>query len=344
MRLTQLISEYLFGPRRLRKAVAGACLIGGLVAAQVCAGEAGSQPQAEATGSPSWERVAETAAFSPRDTAEDVVFGGKLWLSNGYVTGGTLVRDLWSSGDGVTWELVSDNTPYDGYSEMVVHDGKIWAVKASVWNSSDGVNWKQVSGKTPFGERTYGELVVFRGRMWQLGSGNDVWNTADGAKWQCANPNAPFGNRYASAVAVYGDKLWLMGGATSATSDPPEKHYPKYTTHNDVWCSSDGVEWTRVLEHAPWAERMWFVPKVYAGKLWIIGGFSNRRDVNFAEAWYTEDGKTWREYGSAVMFSPRHEVTPYVFNGSLWVVDGNMWPLMNDVWRLTLLEGKEIDW
>ena len=40
------------------------------------------------------------------------------------------------------------------------------------------------------------------------------------------------------------------------------------------------------------------------------------------------------------MFSPRHEVTSYVFGGSLWVVDGNMWPLMNDVWRLTLPEAK----
>ena len=97
MRLTQLVSEYLVGPRRLRKAVAGACLIGGLVTAQVCVGEAGSQPQAEATESPSWVRVVEKAAFSPRDTAEDVVFDGKMWLSNGYVAGGKLVRDLWSS-------------------------------------------------------------------------------------------------------------------------------------------------------------------------------------------------------------------------------------------------------
>jgi len=63
-----------------------------------------------------------------------------------------------------------------------------------------------------------------------------------------------------------------------------------------------------------------FVAKVYAGKLWIIGGFSNRRSVNFAEVWFTDDGKNWQEYKSDMMFSPRHEVTPYVFNGSLWVV------------------------
>jgi hypothetical protein len=337
----QLISECLVGSRLRRHAVAKAFLVGALLATQVGVAQVGLQPQAEVPKLPSWARVTEKTAFSPRDTAEDVVFGGKMWLSNGYVAGGKLVRDLWSSSDGAAWELVSDDTPYDGYSEMVVYEGKIWAVKGSVWNSSDGVHWNQVSQKTPFGARGYGELAVFRGRMWQLGSGNDLWSTADGVEWECARANAPFGPRYGSAATVFGDMLWLMGGATTEASDPPEKHYPKYTTHNDVWCSSDGAKWTQVLEHAPWAERMWFVAKVYAGKLWISGGFSNRKSVNFAEVWWTEDGKNWQEYKSALLFSPRHEVTPYVFNGSLWVVGGNMWPLMNDVWRLSLPEGKE---
>ncbi|MBM4079446.1 MAG: hypothetical protein FJ278_07080, partial [Planctomycetes bacterium] len=171
---------------------AKSCLLGAVVIMLAGNSQVGSQPQADTPKPPSWMRVAEKAAFSPRDTAEDMVFNGKMWISNGYVAGGKLVRDLWSSSDGVTWTLVSDNTPYDGYGEMVVYDGKIWAVKASVWNSSDGVNWKQVSEKTPFGARGYGELVVFRDRMWQLGSGKDVWHTADGVKWECANANAPF--------------------------------------------------------------------------------------------------------------------------------------------------------
>ena len=149
MPLSRFIS-YLAVARLSQQAVAAACLIAGLATTQVYAGQIGAQPQVEATTkAPPWVRVVEKAAFSPRDTAEDVVFHGRMWLSNGYHTGGKLVRDLWSSSDGVTWELVTDNTPYDGYSEMVVYDGKIWAVKASVWNSSDGVNWKQVSRRRP---------------------------------------------------------------------------------------------------------------------------------------------------------------------------------------------------
>lgn len=285
---------------------------------------------------PAWQLMSPVCAFSIRDTAEPVVFKGAMWLSNGYANSGVLDRDLWRSTDGVNWTRVLEKTPYDGYSEMTLYRDKLWAVKGSVWNSDDGVNWTQVCEKTPFGTRGYGELVVFKGRMWQLGSGNDVWHSEDGAHWECAIADAPFGPRYGSAVAVYADKLWLMGGATNQSSDPPEKHYPKYTTHNDVWCSEDGARWTRVAEHAPWAQRMWFVAVEYVGKLWIIGGFSNREKVNFAEAWHTTDGLAWTPCVSEPMFSPRHEPSPFVYNGSLWVIAGNSWPLTNDSWRLTM--------
>jgi hypothetical protein len=284
----------------------------------------------------SWVQVTAKAAFTPRDTAEDLVYDGKMWLSNAYHNGNVLVRDLWSSTDGMTWTKVLDNTPYDGYSEMVVYDNKMWAIKGSVWSSTDGVNWKQVAERTPFGVRGYGEVVVHDGKMWQLGSGEDVWHTTDGVHWTCATKSAPYGKRFASAVAVYDGKLWVMGGSTPVASDPPEKHYKSVTTHNDVWCSTDGATWTKVLEHAPWAERQWFIAKVYRDKLWIIGGFDNRHSANFNDVWYTEDGKNWREFKSETKFSPRHEPTCYVFKDSLWVVAGNSWPLQNDVWRLAL--------
>ena len=55
-----------------------------------------------------WTQVVDSAAFSPRDTAEDLVYDGRMWLSNGYYHGDVLTRDLWSSSNGVTWDLVND--------------------------------------------------------------------------------------------------------------------------------------------------------------------------------------------------------------------------------------------
>ncbi|NCO40193.1 MAG: hypothetical protein COZ06_35640 [Armatimonadetes bacterium CG_4_10_14_3_um_filter_66_18] len=70
--------------------------------------------------------------------------------------------------------------------------------------------------------------------------------------------------------------------------------------------------------------------------IWIIGGFSNRKSLNCAEAWYTKDGATWQQLLPKPPWSPRHEPTCYVFDDSLWVVAGNSWPLMNDVWRVSV--------
>ena len=296
-----------------------------------------SSPEAIATESPApdWVCVIEHAPFTERDTSEGVVFGGKLWLSNGYITGGALVRDLWNSTDGIKWNLVTTNTPYDGYAEMSVYDGKIWAVKQSVWNTADGVNWRQVLEKTPFGIRGYGELLVHDDKMWQLGSGRDVWHTTDGAVWNCATTNVPYGPRFASAAVSFKGKLWVMGGSVEKTNTPPENVYQQFTTYNDVWSSADGATWTRAVEHAPWGPRMWFVPIVYANRLWIIGGFDNVHRANFDDVWWTEDGIQWHRLETKTRFSPRHEVTAYVHENSLWVVAGNSWPLMNDVWKLT---------
>jgi len=282
-----------------------------------------------------WVRVTEHTPFAPRDTSEGVVFGGKMWLSNGWLGENKLERDLWSSTDGVTWTLVSTNTPYNGYAEMTVYRGKIWAVQGSVWSSADGAHWQQVAEKTPFGARGYGELLVHKGRMWQLGSGQDVWNTRDGVRWNCLTTNAAYGPRFATAAASFKGRLWVMGGATEKTNTPPEKLYKKFTTFNDVWCSAAGADWTRAVEHAPWGPRMWFIPIVYADRLWIIGGFDNVHRANFDDVWWTQDGVAWHRLETKTKFSPRHEATIYVYDKSLWVVAGNSWPLMNDVWRLT---------
>ena len=287
-----------------------------------------------------WTKLVDKAPFSPRDTAEDCVYDGKMWISNGYYHGGVLTRDLWQTRDGSTWQQVSEATPYDGYSEMAAYDGKMWAVKGSVWSSTDGVNWTCVLEKTPFGARGYGELVVHDGRMWQLGSGRDVWNTTDGKTWEQVTAAAPYGTRAASAVTAFAGKLWLIGGRITADNTPPEKGYPKFTTFNDVWCSDDGANWTRVLEQAPWPPRMWFIAKVYRDRMWIIGGYDNVNGKNFGDVWTSTDGTTWTEFKAETCFEPRHEPTCYVFADSLWVVAGNTWPVRNDVWRLALPEGR----
>ena len=305
--------------------------------ANCLAGPADKDKKPEETQLSNWVCVTKEAAFSPRDSARGCLFDGKMWLSNGYYHGNKLSRDLWSSTDGQTWELVNDSTPYDGYSETVAYNSKMWAIKSSVWNSTDGINWTQVLEKTPFG--VSGKLVVHDGKIWQLGNSREVWYTTDGVNWTCATANAPYGRRIACAVTVFKGKLWLMGGRINKPNVPLEEGYEKVTTFNDVWCSADGANWQCVLKHAPWAPRMWFMGADYAGRMWIISGYDNVHHKNLGDVWYTEDGTSWHQFTSdKKMFSTRHEPTVYVYDKSLWVVAGNHWPVQNDVWRLTLPE------
>ena len=53
-----------------------------------------------------------------------------------------------------------------------------------------------------------------------------------GADWTRATQEAPWEGRGEHASAVHDGKIWIMGGGGHG-----------YT--NDVWSSSDGVNWTR---------------------------------------------------------------------------------------------------
>jgi len=283
-----------------------------------------------------WVCLTPEAAFSPRDTAEGAQFRGRYWLSNGYYHGNVLSRDMWSSADGVTWERVSDATPYDGYSELAVYRDQLWAIKGSVWRSGDGREWTRELAETPFGVRGYGEAVVFEDALWQLGSGPDVWRTTDGKDWTLAVDAAPYGDRSAAGVAVFRDKLWLLGGKTPGANEPPEQGYADTTTHNDVWSSPDGKTWTRVVDHAPWTPRQWFGVAAFRDRLWVIGGYDNVNGANLNDVWHSADGLTWHRFEADTVFAPRHEPTIYVDKDRLLVVAGNTWPVVNDVWALTL--------
>ena len=116
--------------------------------------------------------------------------------------------------------------------------------------------------------------------------------------------------------------------------------FGKHSTHGAAALIMDGRFWPRyrkkVVDHAPWAPRMWTISKVYDGRMWLIGGYDNVNSTNLGDVWTSADGVEWQQFVSEPQWKARHESTCYVFDGSLWVVAGNTWPVVNDVWRLTL--------
>ena len=105
---------------------------------------------------------------------------------------------------------------------------------------------------------------------------------------------------------------------------------------NDVWSSADGEHWTQVTAHAPWPGRIWFSSVVYRDRMWLLGGWSDNPNRNWNDVWSSADGKTWEQLKTSTIWSPRHEMSAWVFDDSLWLAAGNPWPVVNEVWRLTL--------
>lgn len=158
-----------------------------------------------------WQQLTEAAEFSPRDSAQGFQFDGQLWLSNGYFHGNQLIRDLWKSPDGRRWQLVSDDTPYDGYSPIAVINGRLAAARFSTWSSPDGRNWQR-HGNLPGEPNLIGSVAVHQNKAIYV-RGSYVFSSEDGITWNQIADSAPFGVRQGGSLISLGNYLLFIAGA-----------------------------------------------------------------------------------------------------------------------------------
>lgn len=299
-----------------------------------------------------------TAPWQARDSQVEFVLNDQLWIGGGWFQSFEAPpRDVWSSADGKTWKLAAPQVPWM-HSDLAMSlsfQNKAWVMGGwfngrlpghsasnEVWSSSDGSEWTQVTPAAGWSPRLAAGLVEHRGRLWMLGGTenyyfgdatskkNDVWSSADGKTWTQATAKAAWSLRaYHQAVAL-NEKIYVLGGGN---------YVPTYEARNDVWSSSDGVNWTCETENAAWAPRLWFSATVYRGRMWVIGGWSKEKD-NFGDVWHSADGREWQRLETKTCWKARHEHSVLVFQDKLWVLGGHARPLSNEVWSLSL----PVDW
>ena len=256
-----------------------------------------------------WIEVNEEAPWEGRHTAGYAVHNGQMWIVGGDCNQGHYQNDVWRSSDGVGWDPVCDPVPWGPrvLHYTAVHDGRIWVMGGQtipqfanedeiffndVWNSADGRNWNRVVENAPWAERgMIGGSAVFQDRIWILGGGtydtpridrrlmyNDVWSTGDGANWDLHTPAAPWKPRQYHDVAVWDDKLWVMEGCYHGAAHRSMEEATGSWNRNDVWYSSDGVNWSE-LPDTPWAPRHAASVFVYDDALWMVAGNNMFPDV-----------------------------------------------------------------
>jgi hypothetical protein len=310
---------------------------------------------AQNPSAPDWVRVNEAAAWQPRDSQGEFVFRDQLWIMGGWFDSFSAPpRDVWSSADGRDWKLIEKSAPWlhsDLPMSLVFADrmwmmggwynGRLEGHSASnqVWSSIDGVTWDQATAAAGWSPRIASATVEFQGRMWILGGTedyyfgddqslkNDVWSSADGKQWKRETAAAAWSPRAYHQAVVLNDKIYLFGGGN---------YVPNYQAHNDVWSSSDGVDWKQETASAPWHPRLWFSAAVYRDRMWVVGGWSNQPSKNWGDVWFSLDGKDWQQLESQVIWKERHEHSTFVFQNKLWVAGGHAQPLSSEVWSLEL--------
>src|SRR5205807_8426237 len=100
---------------------------------------------------------------------------------------------------------------------------------------------------------------------------------------------------------------------------------------NDVWSSSDGVNWTRVIANAPWPARSKHTSVAFNNRIWVIGGWNGGAVIK--DVWSSFDGASWTQDPAVVPWDARARHTSVVHNNRIWVIGGYTGSsYFNDVW------------
>jgi hypothetical protein len=268
--------------------------------AALAAGLAAAQEKA-----PDWVKVVDKAGWQPRDSQGELVYKDRLWIFGGWFQSFEAPpRDVWSSPDGKAWTQATKEAPWK-HSDLpmtLVHDDKMWVMGG----------W-------------------YNGRLKGHSASNEVWSSTDGARWEQVTKDAGWTPRIAAGAVTFKGKMWVLGGT--------ENYYfgDKTSLKNDVWCSADGKEWTRVTANAGWSPRAYHQAVVHAGKMWVFGGGNYVPEYHAVnDVWCSEDGATWTEVTAKADWSPRLWFSAVTYRDHMWVLGGwsnNPSKNWGDVWH-----------
>ena len=133
-----------------------------------------------------------------------------------------------------------------------------------VW-SYDGNSWELVTEHAGWSGRDGHSAVLFKSSIYVLGGTddpynckNDVWRSDNGGyQWQQITACAPWPERWQHAACVHNGHIYIIGG------------WGEWYL-NDIWSSSDGMNWTCECAEAPWKPRMFLSVISFKGAIYVM--------------------------------------------------------------------------
>ena len=222
---------------------------------------------------------------------------------------------------GQKYNVMLLNSYFDENNSYPIQN-QTWSFTTAV---EEGDTWEklyeQKDDETGFVTRTDHSMISFNNYLWIIGgksySGDplkDIYKSSDGKNWTLVSNNAAFGARFGHSCTVYNNKIWLSGGIKIDEES-------NVTYLNDVWNSSDGINWTLVADSREtynyeddpvFSRRAFHNMLTYKNKLWVMLGESS--DGLVGDIWCSTDGITWTDRSKIVV--PRKKASAIVFNDS----------------------------
>ena len=181
-----------------------------------------------------------------------------------------------------------------------------------------------------FSERIGHAVVRFKDRYWLFGGAApvlprvtptvqfsryaDVWSSADGRTWRLERDGAAFGRRWFHRTVVFDGAIWMIGGHA-----PEDRSGPGNAGLNDIYRSTDGVNWTFIsqtfpLLPAPPLDPINLTATVFEDEIWV---------VRHGEAYSTTNGVNWTQKATGLFGGgTRANASLTVYDNALWYVGG----------------------
>ncbi len=152
-----------------------------------------------------------------------------------------------------------------------------------------------------------------------------------------ASSSSPFTARRYHQSLAYNGKLYVIAGNRSDD-----------TILNDVWSSSDGINWTNILPHTASPGATQFPQRrshrciVFKEKIWVIGGeFWSGTEIPKNDVWSSADGVTWTQVLADTatpgpsQFERRCRFSMLTDGDAMYILGGAGATRLDDVWSST---------